>query len=123
MRYSDISPTMRAFLGAFEAFRKMGFLSDNIFCMVSRSVRLGGELGAFCVLKTQGKEFSIDCGPVTSEKDAGEEYQRVSKAVSAGEVPQEDLDRIWWESEACQRSIPLVLAIQGKGFRVPGDKS
>jgi hypothetical protein len=87
MRYSEISPTMRAFLGAFEAFRKMGFLSDDIYCVVSRSVRLGGALGAFAVLKTQGKEFSIDCGPVTSEKDAGEEYQRVSKAVSAGEIP------------------------------------
>jgi hypothetical protein len=123
MKYEDVSPTMRAFIGTWEVLRKLGYSADDIFFQPSKSVKLGGALGAFCVLRTQGKEFSVDCGPVTSEKDAGEEYQRVSKAVSAGEIPQEDMDRIWWESEACQRSIQLVIAIQGKGFRVPGNKS
>jgi hypothetical protein len=119
MRYSDITPSMRMFLGAFEALRKVGFAADDIYCMTSLSVKLHGALGIFCVLRAQGKEFSIDCGPVESEEAAQSEYQRVSTAVSTGGLDPADHDRIWRESEACQRYGHLCAALVAKGFTLP----
>jgi hypothetical protein len=119
MRYKEISHTMRRFLGAWEGFRKLGFSSTDIFCSVERSARFGGRLSCFCVLKVQGRQFVFECGPVASEQEAGDEYLRVTKAVLAHELPQEDMDRIWNASEACQRFDELAEAILSKGIEIP----
>lgn len=123
MRYEDISPTMRQFLGAFEALRRIGFRSDDIYCMFSGSLELRGGLGCYAVLRTQGLEFSMLSGPVESEQSGRDEYTRVSAAVSSRQVPQADLDRIWQESDACVRKADLLMALVVKGFRLPNLES
>lgn len=120
MRYADVSPTMRMFMGTWEGFRKLGYSAADLFCEVHPSVKLGGALGCFCVLRTQGKEFSVECGPVMTSKDFFiAEYQRVAEAVSSGQFVEADLDRIWVECEIYHRKVDFLLALEAKGFTSP----
>ena len=57
MTYGEISLTMRSFVGGWEAFRKLGFRSRDIYLMVSKSYQLKGAFAAFVALRTQGREF------------------------------------------------------------------
>jgi hypothetical protein len=123
MTYDEISPTMRSFVGGWEAFRKLGFRSRDIYLMVGKSFALKGNLAAFVALRTQGKEFNLEVGPVASVAEAHAEYEAVAAAISAGLVPQADLDRMWQESECHQRAADFVLAVHRKGFELPGKEA
>lgn len=120
MKYEDISPAMRVFIGNREGLRKLKFAADDIFCVTGRSA-LNGQLCAFCVLKFGGKEFSMECGPIADndEKKFREEYARVSKAVNARRVNQVDLDRIWQESMAHRNGLALIQKLIERGFPPP----
>ena len=118
MRYKDISPTMRLWIGGFQAFRNMGFKSDDLTCYVSQSMR-HGVLSAFVQLKAQGKEFLLECGPVADGPTFLAEYRKVCLAINSGEIPQADLDRIWQESEPFQDKVGFAAAVSMKGFRPP----
>lgn len=107
------------FMGNREGFRRFGFSADDLFLMTARSVSLGGELACFCVLRTQGKEFSVLCGPIESEEDVAREYASICEKQNA--LSQGDADRIWEESEVCMRKVDLLMVLQGKGFRIPGN--
>jgi hypothetical protein len=120
MTYDEISPTMRMFMGNFEGFRRIGFSADDLFLTVSRSVELDGAVACFCVLKTQGKEFSVLCGPIPNG-DANafsREYAAICEAMPSG-IPQADMDRIWQESEIYEKSLEFIVALKAKGFRIP----
>lgn len=95
----------------------MGFPADDIFCLVAMNIR--SDLSVFCVLKTQGKEFSIECGPVESEASAALEYKKVAEAGAKNKISQADLDRIWHESAAYLGRVELVVAIGLKGIEIP----
>ena len=118
IRYAEISPTMRAFLGAFEAFRKMGFRAEDIFCEIAWSVRFD-VLSCFCKLVAQKKTFAIEVGPVEDADAFGAEYKAVTVAMNKDEISQEDLDRIWVESEPFQMKVEFVTALMSKGFKPP----
>jgi hypothetical protein len=122
MRYEDISPTMRAFLGGREAFRKMGFRPEDLYCEIAWSARFH-VLSCFCKLDAQGKTFSLEVGPVNDPEAFEHEYERVAKAINGGEVSQEDCDRIWVESEPYRKKVEFVAAVVAKGFKPPRDLS
>lgn len=119
MTYGEISPVMRAFVGGWEAFRKLGFRASDLYFLVAKSAKTG-KLAAFVALRTQGKEFNIELGPASSPIAMRLEYERVAKAISRGEVPQEDLDRMWQESEPHKRPEEFLYVVHSKGFEVPG---
>lgn len=116
MTYDEIHPTLRAFLAAHEAYRKLGFQSKDIFCIVAKNGC--GVLSAFANLMTQGKQFSIECGPTQEEFDSA--HERVTKAVVDGSVSAETLDRIWLESGPFSNAFDLAALIALKGFQIPG---
>jgi hypothetical protein len=117
--YESISPTMRTFLGAWEGFRRMGFPSDNLYLQTSRSIELGGKLGAYLVLRWRGKEFSVFAGAIESEEAASKEYRQVTKAIGSKKVLEADLDRIWEESIVRKMAGPLIAAMMKKGIVPP----
>jgi hypothetical protein len=126
MKYADISPTMRAFLGGREAFRKLGFRSEDLYCLISRNRH--GVLSCFVKLKAQGKEFNLEVGPLPARGDNtpsmscklfADEYKLVCDALNSVEISAEDCDRIWQESEAYQKKLDFVLAVTAKGFVLP----
>lgn len=118
MTYDEISPTLRAFIGGREAFRKMGFKAEDLFCFISMSAR-HRVLTCFVQLKAQNNVFNLEVGPVADEAGFGEEYTRVAEAINKGEVPQADLDRIWQESEVYNNPLGFTKALLGKGFKPP----
>jgi hypothetical protein len=109
---------MRRFIGGREALRKLGFRAEDLFLEVAPSAVLG-TLGAFVTLRTQGKTFRIECGPVDDPSALGAEYERVSAAVNEGAVSQGDLDRMWQESEEHRRPREFVEAVMRKGLTLP----
>lgn len=123
MKYDDISPTMRRFIGGREAFRKLGFAPDDLYCVVERSVNLGGALGCFVQLRSRGRVFHLEVGPVVEPKAFGAEYIRVANAVNSGEVAQTDLDRMWQESEPYCNALEFILALKRKGIEPLKDVS
>jgi hypothetical protein len=119
MKYADITPTMRAFIGAREAFRKLGYGAKDLSLLVARSARHGGTLSAFVFLRAQNKTFSHECGPVKSEAAAKAEYDRVVKAINGGAVTDADLDRIYLESEPYRDKVGFATVLMLKGFVTP----
>ena len=119
MKYAEITATMRAFIGAREAFRKLGYPAADLRLEIARSARHGGVLSAFCHLTSFGKTFSLECGPVKSETAAADEYKRVCEAINSGALSQADLDRIWQESSCHQYGSSFIAALLNKGFELP----
>jgi len=119
MKYDEITTAMRAFVGAREAFRKLGYAAKDLSLLVARSARHNGVLSAFVFLRAQNKTFSLECGPVKSEASAKAEYERVCEAINSGVVTQADLDRMWQESEPFNDKVGFATALMLKGFVTP----
>jgi hypothetical protein len=125
MRYEDINPTMRRFIGAREAFRKLGFRAEDLYCLVRKSVKLRGERAVFVLLKAQDKEFLLECGPAPDLDmlEFDKMYGELAEAFNSGQIPQEEVDRIWQESEPYQDKTGFATALLNKGFRFPRSQS
>ena len=120
MSYDDVTPPLREFLGTYEVLRRLGFVPGDIFFQIAKCAQHGGKLSVFCTLKTQGKEFAIECGFVaTTEDEACREYQDVTQRLIAGEVPEDDHQRMFYECEAFALKVDLIMAILKKGIRLP----
>ena len=119
MKYADITPTMRAFVGAREAFRKLGYAAKDLSLLVARSARHGGTLSAFVFLRAQDKTFSLECGPVKSEALAKAEYDRVVESINSGAVTQADMERIYTESEPYRDKGMVCDRADVEGVRRP----
>jgi hypothetical protein len=118
--YDEIHPAMRAAIGTFETLRRFGFESDDIFFHQNADERRGPEPRGmmFVVLMTQGKQFSIRVGVVDMPYEAWKvAWEAVATAARDRNV--EEVDRIVHESEAFRLKVPLMMAIQAKGIRVP----
>lgn len=123
MRYKDIHPTLRTFMGAHEGFRKLGFRPDDVYLQLAKSMLRGGVLSCFATLRAQGTEFTIECGDVPDGERGAEaflnEYKKVVVAINDGTLPQADLDRVWQESYCHQKAFEFSAALLRKGFRFP----
>ncbi len=121
MRYQDIDPTLRQYIGGHEALRKLGFKADEVFCQAARSAQHNGALHCFVLLRTQGIEFRMHAGPIRDgdEDKFFTEYKRVVAATVNGQVSQHTLDRIWQESGAYRNPMSLVVAINQAGIALP----
>jgi hypothetical protein len=116
MKYGDISPTMRGFIGCREGFRRLGFSADSLFLLINKN---NGNLSCCVKLIAQHKEFLVEVGPVDDEAAFVSEYARVCEAVNAGLLSPEDSDRIFDESIACQKRVEFCYALARKGFFFP----
>ena len=117
--YDNLSPAMRAFLGAFEGFRQWGFASKDIFLLVAPDGRNNGHPALFLLLKTQGKQFSVSLALLEewqTEAVVLEEYTWY--AEHATEISQADADRIWHESVVYKNAM-MEAMILAKGIRIP----
>jgi hypothetical protein len=120
VRRDAIHPAMREALGAFEVLRRFGFESDDIFFHQNAEEVPGREPKGmmFVVLKTQGKDFSIRVGVVDLPYEVWiEEWTAVATAAAEKRIV--GVDRIVDESLARSEMVGLLLAIHGKGIRVP----
>jgi hypothetical protein len=126
VKYDEISPAIRAYLGTWQVFRQLGFGAECLSPMTARSAKHGGVLSLFCVLETQGKSFSVELGAIEkagvdntqAEQLVEDEYQRVARAMPS--VSEDDLRRIMEETEAFVGKVSLMMALMNKGIVLPG---
>ena len=119
MTHDEIHPAMRAAVGTFEVLRRFGFKSDDIFFHQNETATPYEPAGMmFVVLKTQKKEFTIRVGIVELPYD---EWTVAWKAVAEAALERriEAIEQIVEECEAFQLKVPLMVAIEKKGIRVP----
>ena len=110
MRYEDIRPAFRNCLGYFEALRRLGFGSEDIFVFLH-----GGS--AYVMLRAQGKEFVCAAGPIDIPKESFVgEWEKVANALNSREIPEGDLQRLYAESEAFTDSVGFMAAMIAKGI-------
>jgi hypothetical protein len=101
-----------------EAFRKLGFLPDQLFVTISNENQL------FVILKHRGQDFAVCCGELLlTEAEFHEQWPALIIAVNAGEMSQEDMMSIWTDSYVYQNKVRFILAIKAKGIAIPHDAS
>jgi hypothetical protein len=54
LKYEDVTPTMRAFVGTWETLRRIGFSSADLYFMVAKSVKLGSRQGLHVAICPEG---------------------------------------------------------------------
>lgn len=133
MKLSTIHPTFQEALGTHEAFRRCGFSPDDIFWHLNPdpSYPAGtdtfgkpGTREMFVVLKTQGKDFSVNVGKVRMSHEEWEvAWKAVCTAVLERKVSDSDFQVMWESSMAYRDKVGFVLAIGAKGIEIPGGSS
>lgn len=120
MKFEEISPNMREFLGYFEIFRRLGFPSDNICMLVARSP-ITDDPACFAVLVQDTKQFLVEIGPVGPVEGAelAIEYAAVCDALADGSLSEADHQHVWDESDAKKNAASLAAALALKGFKIP----
>jgi len=111
-----IHPTIWQAIGCHEGFRKLGFLSHEIFVHLNP----GMSPDMLVVLRTQGKEFSITVGFI--EDMTREVWQQKWNEAVAWANTTKDLDALndcWTESIAFQKSASFLHALLSKGIEIP----
>jgi len=128
MTLTDINPSIREWLFTFEAFRRLGFGSEDIFfecqpqgrvLMADNTMIEAGKPIIQCVLVTQGKRFAVTLEPVDIPAELiHTAFEAASKLWNESDFD-EETDRMWRQSLACQRGLQLIMAIQAKGIQIP----
>lgn len=121
MRYNEITPVMRKFIGTFEVVRSFGFSADEIFLGTVNDLRLGC-LACHLIIKAQGRSFNIVIGKIKNAETLEAEYDRVTKALSTRELQDRDVKRMALESEAYNNWPSLVMSLCAKGFVISGTR-
>lgn len=119
MKYEEISPAMREFIGYYEALRRLGFPAGSIYCFVAPTGE-AKQLTVFAHLEYAGREFNVECGPAVGDKDAVVvEYKAICDAFANNTISTEDDKRLWLESTAYRRAGALAVALLLKGIELP----
>lgn len=133
MKYEDVHPTFREALCVWQAFRLIGFPSDNVFFGKART--LVSELpeyqigkmtaanpnsecwAAFVELHFLGKEFTVCAGEVPDEMDFDKDWVEFAKKIESGEHAT-FVAEAWNKSLVSGQMGALMMAIRAKGIPV-----
>ena len=121
----QIEPEYVEAFGIHEALRKFGFRSDDIFFSIGISANFGGRC-MHIILKTQGKQFIMTVCKIDDDVTDEQVYNRwseVATLMSSHMISQDEANRMWQQSQMGKNQDDfeaLALAIQAKGFFLPG---
>lgn len=117
MKIFDLPEPIRNALCTFEALRRLGFESDDIFFLTYQNS------GHFDVeLRTQDKEFRVNCGVCEGliGADVRELWMQTDARIKNGTYPSTDCARMYQQSAfILGRSLDFISAILGKGITLP----
>ena len=118
MKYEDISPAMREFIGYYEALRRLGFPAGSIYCVVMP--KPDKTFLVFAHLEHAGRAFNVECGTTAVDKDAIVlEYKAICDAFKNNTLSEETDRRLWLESRAYKQAGALAVALLLKGIEIP----
>jgi len=117
--YPNLPQPYREAVAFFEAYRKCGFRSDDIFVVVAGT---DGRVQLNVALKTQGREVLATAGFLVATREAViATWVEVASAVSEGRVSQAHLDEAWVGSMAFAQKARLAAVLARKGILLPRD--
>ena len=119
MKYEDVTEPMRIFIGTREMMRRLGFAAEDIYCASALSARKQGALSCFLTLRTGGKEFNVECGPIDSVAALEAEYKTMTACINSRTIGDDLYWRFFEESEAYQYTDGLIAALRKRGIVVP----
>lgn len=108
---SELHPSVARAIGFFEALRRVGFTSDEIF--VIEGLDQGGVVSVLVQLRSGGREWTVNCGPA----DGADPFQVLW--WNDPDVPQSEKDVIWdrWLAEG--HAVEMLLSLLSKGIQCP----
>lgn len=118
MRLLDYEQPFKEAVGTFEALRKLGFSSNDIFFGVATP--RSDIVQVFVALKAQGKEFTVTLGVVKgTATQVTDTWKTLAERIVAGQIPQADLDHVWQNCLVRQHAEDFVAALKNKGLVLP----
>lgn len=108
----ELEQVLNEALATFEAYRRLGFTSDEIFFTLD-------SVNIFMVLQTQGKEFTITCGPrgVLDANQITAEWNKKAEAWN-GTMTAPEREQIWISSFVASHCGSLIDGLMRKGIRL-----
>ena len=111
--------------GYFEALRRLGFSSNDIYFGTALGVPEGLPHPTpvpciFVILRHGDAEFVINVGPYEGDEELVKKmWLQIVAGVGDGTYDDEELKIVWEGSKALQRSVDLVLGLRSKGIPLP----
>ena len=118
VRLDDFPRPFIEALAAHETLRKLGFTPDQIF--IHRNP--APHLDIAVVLRHLGKQFVITVGQYAAE-DWLEKWSEVVNLYNSKQIPKSELDAFYETSITGSQHVTLLLALDRKGIRPPGDSN
>jgi hypothetical protein len=116
---SSYPEPIRIALATFEAFRRLGFVAEDIYF----SVRMGSatglkERGVGIQLQVRGREFAVYAGSLDGNDD---EKIAIWKAAARrwSTCAEEERQEVWAESGLGNLGVALILGLAEKGILIP----
>ena len=117
-------------LGTFEGFRKLGFSAEDIYITINGPLKEApfnfqiGMIQILLTLRTQGKQFHMDCGVLNDTPDnAAKKWEKLGTAMNEGRIKSKHLDEVWQKSQAHRDPAGFIVALKNKGFVLPKEMS
>ena len=112
----ELLPVVEATWASFEGFRKLGFLSDDIYVVADNA---GPDV--FVQVRQGERQFNFRVGPRgdLSTEQFFESWKRYAARVNSRDVPDQELERIYdvWLNNL--DAVGLMLAMERKGLSIP----
>lgn len=104
----------------FEAFRRLGFQSKDIYALVTKNAEDVDNLWFGMLLQTQGKDFLAFVEPVVDGEAALNSWNAFANRLVEGQFEQQDMQREWSERlVAHEGGASLASALIMNGFIFP----
>lgn len=126
MKFSDNPAYILDAWALFEAFRRLGFASNDIYALVAKNAEHPDSGLWFGVtLRAQEKEFTALLMPTDNKEAVLSSWKTFAEQLAAGLFPQNEMQREW-EERFIKRSPGPAALISGlllKGFYLPLQKN
>ena len=117
----DYAEPYQEALGTYEGFRRLGFSADDIYFLANGPfAEFDGKTQLCIVLRTQGKQYVVNCGRSAEKPDDIETTWRLlATACSTGNIDVDAYKLCWQQSLVHAAPAMLVNDLVLKGFRLP----
>ena len=114
MSLKSLPPAIREYFGVFQALRRLGFSADDIYFVHSPE---NGATAA--MLKTQGKEFLVGTGTLTTAD--GERLNELLEILEreARKSTVEEINKLYKTTLVYKNSLHFMTELLKEGFQMP----
>jgi hypothetical protein len=114
MKLLELEQYLLEALSYFEAFRRLGFRSDDIY------LAIGGREAPVIVqivLQAQGKSFSCNVAVVPKSRDEVQAAWKMAAEIW-NTAAEEERKMVWRKSHVLRNSVDFLAALISKGFSI-----